>query len=143
MALHEISGPDPTLRRQCWICLKYFREMTEAQWRANAPYHFMSIRHQRSIQVRKSSAIPGDPAVLRYEILQLIRQRERSGAVVILRSDVIAAFKLPAPALQRQLEVLDHRRLLEAEDFGIRLKPEAYNVIDAAERDLQDLQEVL
>ena len=139
MALHEISGPDPTRRRQCWICLKYFSDMTEAQWRANAPYHFMSIRHRRAIRVRKSSPIADDPAVLRYEILQLIRERERSGAVVILQSDLIEAFKLPAPALQRQIELLDHRRLLEAKDCGIRLEPEAYNVIDAAERGHQEV----
>jgi hypothetical protein len=142
MPSHETSDSVPLLRRQCRICLKFFRGMTEAQWRANAPYHVMSIRHQRAIQVRKSSLFAGDPAVLRFEILHVIRQRERSGNPVVPETDLVRVLKTPAHDVERQIEILAHCQLIDVvhvdETLSVRLRPDPAAVIETAERDARE-----
>ena len=129
-------------RRQCRICLKFFREMTDAQWRANAPYHVMSVRHQRAIQVRKSSLVANDPAVLRFQMLKFVQERQRSGRPDVLKVDLLKAFRVASAVIERQIEILEHRNLVDVnlvdEACAVRLTHRATAVIDAVDRDDQE-----
>ena len=128
-------------QRQCAICLRPFGEMTDAQWRINARFHYLSVRHQRAIQVRRLSVIPNDPSVVRYQILRLALSKKSSdGTTSLHAADLSTALRVPVTAIQRQLEVLEHCELLkvhaDATDGAICVRPEAEAVVRAADRDL-------
>ncbi len=129
---HE-RGQAASPRRQCSICLQFFRDMPEGQWRHNYRIHcLLSVRHRRAIAIRPESRYADDAAPLRYNLLAFAAARYRDANAVATAAEASSAFGVPLSTIAHQLRILEHRALIEFVDpaqLAIGLREGAFEML--------------